>query len=147
MRSGRFDGWRIAIATAVTAGLAAGMAGAFLYHSSRTPHLGPTSAALSDGFSWIAGACLGLAVGSLATAVFVRRGSRLGSGIVVGVLAFFIGVVPYLWLTAPSDVSTGDNLGFLVIVFIPAVVLVSFGATLGEVYGGARDRRRRHQPG
>jgi hypothetical protein len=123
------------------------MAAAFLYHSSHTPHVGPTSAALSDGFSWIAGACLGLAIGSLATAVFVRCGSRVASGIIVGVLAFFIGVVPYLWLTAPSDVSTADTLGFLVIVFIPAVVLVTFGAAMGQVFRGGSDQRGRHQPG
>lgn len=147
MKSGRFDGWRIAISTAVTAGLAVGIAAAFLYHSSHTPHVGPTSAALSDAFSWIAGACLGLAVGSLATAVFVRRGSRLGSGIVVGVLAFFVGVAPYSWLTASSDVSTGDNLGFLVIVFIPAVMLVTVGAALGEFFRSGSDRRRKHQAG
>jgi hypothetical protein len=147
MKVGRFDGLRVAISTAATAGLAVGMAAAFLYHSSRTPHEGPTSAALSDAFSWIAGACLGLAVGSLATAVFVRRGSRLGSGVIVGVLAFFVAVVPYSWLTAPSDVSTGDNLVVLVIVFIPAVALVTVGAALGEFLRSGLGRRRKHQPG
>jgi hypothetical protein len=147
VRSGRFDGWRIAIATAVTAGLAVGMAAAFLYHSSRTPHVGATSAALSDGFSWLAGTCLGLAIGGFAAAMLVRRGSRLGSGVVVGVLAFFVGVVPYSWLTASSDVSISDNLGWLVIVFIPAVVLVTFGAALGEFFRRGSERRHRHRPG
>jgi hypothetical protein len=147
MKHGRVDGWRIAISTAVTAGLAVGMAEAFLYRSSRTPHVGPTSAALSDAFSWLAGTCLGLAIGGFATAMLVRRGSRLGSGIVVGVLAFFVGVVPYSWLTASSDVSTSDNLGWLVIVFIPAVLLVAFGAALGEFFRNGSDRRRRHRRG
>jgi hypothetical protein len=147
MKSERLDGWRIVISTAVTAGLAVGLATGFLYHSSRTPHVGPTSAALSDGFSEIAGACLGLAIGGFGTAMLVRCGSRLGSGVVAGVLAFFVGVVPYSWLTAPSDVSTSDNLGWLVIVFIPAVMFVTFGAALGAFLRSGSDRLRRHSPG
>jgi fructose-specific phosphotransferase system IIC component len=70
---GVFDGWRIAISTAVTAGLAVAMAAAFLYRSSTTPHVGLTSAALSDAFYELAGTCLGLAIGSFAAAMFVRR--------------------------------------------------------------------------
>jgi hypothetical protein len=139
MKNQRFDGWRIAISTAVTAGLSVAIAEALLYRSSNTPHAGPTSAALSDAFSWLAGACLGLAIGSFATAMFVRRGSRLGSGIVVGVLAFCVGVVPYSWLTAASDVTTSDNLGWLVIVFIPAVLLMTLGAALGAAFRSERD--------
>jgi hypothetical protein len=130
----RFDGWRIAISAAATAALAVATAAAFLYHSSTTTHVGPTSAALSDAFSELAGACLGLAIGSFAAAIFVRYGPRLGSGIVVGVLAFFLGVVPYSWLTASSDVTTSDNLGWLVVVAIPAMMLVAVGAALGAVF-------------
>ena len=136
-----YDGWRIAIATAVTAGLAVGFAAAFLYDSRHTPQVGPTVATLSDAFSWIAGACLGLGIGSLAAAVFVRRGSRLGSGIVVGVLAFLVAVVPYSWLTASSDVSTGDTLGFLLIVFVPAALIVILGAAIGAVLRSVLDDR------
>jgi hypothetical protein len=136
LRNGGLDGWRIAISTAVTAGLAVAMAAALLYRSSTTPHIGPTSAALSDAFFELAGACLGLAIGSFAAAMFVRRGSRLASGILVGVLAFFVGMVPYSWLTAPSDVSTSDTLGWLLILFIPAVTLVTLGAVLGAVLRG-----------
>jgi hypothetical protein len=146
-RTRQFDGWRIAISTAVTAALAVGMAAAFLYHSSRTPHVGPTSAALSDAFSQLAGACLGLAIGGFVTAMLVRRGSRLGSGIAVGVIAFFVGAVPYSWLTASSDVSISDNLGWLVVVFIPAVTLVTFGAALGEFFRSRPNWHRRHRPG
>jgi hypothetical protein len=76
--------------------------------------------------------------------MFVRQGSRLGSGVVVGMLAFLIGVVPYSWLMASSDVSNSDNLGWLVVVFIPAVLLVSLGAALGELFRSGSDRRRRH---
>jgi uncharacterized membrane protein len=76
--------------------------------------------------------------------MFVRWGSRLGSGVVVGVLAFLVGVVPYSWLTASSDVSNSDNLSWLVIVFIPAVMLVSLGAALGEFLRSGSERRRRH---
>jgi hypothetical protein len=123
-------------------GLAVAMAAAFLYHSSTTPHVGPTSAALSDAFSELAGACLGLAIGSFAAALFVRRGSRLGSGIVAGVLAFFVGIVPYSWLTASSDVTNSDILGWLVVVFIPAGMLVTLGAALGAVFRSELLRRR-----
>ena len=144
VKSDRFDGWRIVISTVFTAGLAVAMAAAFLYHSSRTAQVGPTSAALSDGFSELAGMCLGLTIGSLATAAFVRRGSRIGSGVFVGVLAFFVGVVPYSWLTSPSDVSTSDNLGWLVVIFIPAALLVIFGAAIGAVARSELDRSRRH---
>lgn len=77
----------------------------------------------------------------------VRRGSRLGSGIIAGVIAFFVGVVPYLWLTAPSDVSTSDNVGFLVVVFIPAAMLVTVGAALGEAFGGKRHGHRKQRSG
>jgi hypothetical protein len=131
----------------VTAALAVGLAAALLYRSSRSPHVGPTSAALSDAFSQLAGACLGLAIGGFGTAMLVRRGSRLGSGVVVGVIAFFVGVVPYSWLTAPSDVSTADNLGWLVVVFIPAVALVTLGAALGELFRSRPYLHRRHRPG
>ena len=143
----RFDVSRIAILTAATAALSVGMAAAFLYHSSRTSHVGPTSAALSDAFSRLGGACLGLAIGAVATAMVVRRGSRLGSGIIAGVIAFFVGVVPYSWLTAPSDVSTSDNVGWLVVVFIPAVMLVTVGAALGEAFGRRPQWHRKHRRG
>jgi hypothetical protein len=143
MKGRRLDGRRIAILSAATAALAVGMAAALLYHSSRMPHVGPTPAALSDGFSELGSACLGLAIGAFGTAMVVRRGSRLGSGIIAGVIAFFVGVVPYSWLTAPSDVSTSDNIGWLVIVFIPAVMLVTVGAALGEALGGRRHWHRK----
>ena len=142
MNGSSLDGERIAFSTVLTAALAVGMAAAFVYNSSRGAHVGPTSAALSDGLSWVAGVCLGLTIGTFATAVLVRHGSRLGSGVVVGVLAFLVGVVPYSWLTAPSDVSTGDNLGWLVIVFIPAVVLATLGAALGAFFRSGSERRR-----
>jgi hypothetical protein len=49
----------------------------------------------------------------------------LASGILVEVLGFLVGVVPYSWLTSPSGLSTSDNLSWLVIVFIPAVLFVT----------------------
>jgi hypothetical protein len=138
----RLDWSRIAVSTALAAGLGVGMGAAFLYRSGHTPHIGPTSAALSDAFSWIAGACLGLALGSFVAAVLVRHGSRLGSGMVAGVLGFFVGVVPYLLLKAPSDTSTGDDIVFLVFVFIPVLLLVVLGAGLGDFAGRQWENRR-----
>ena len=144
MKRGRFDVQRILVLTGMTAVLAVGLAEALLYRSRRTPHGGPTAATLSDAFSWLSGACLGLAIGGGAAALFVRRGSRLVSGLLVGVFAFFVGVLPYSWLTAPSDVSASDNLGWLVVVFIPAVMLVTLAAALGEFFRSGSHRRRRH---
>jgi len=136
MRDGHFDLTRIAVFTVLTAAVAVGSAEALLYQSSHAAHVGPTSAALSDGTSAIAGACLGLGVGALAAAACVRSGSRVASGLIVGVIAFLVGVAPYSWLTSPSDVGTGDNVGWLVILFIPAIILVTFGAVIGAAVRG-----------
>ncbi len=139
----RFDCRRLAIATMVAAGLAVGLGALLLHQSSQTPRIGPTSAALSDGLSLLVGQCLGLAFGSLLGAVAVRRGLRFVSGVAVGVAAFLVGVTPYTLLTAPSDVSTGDTLGWLVIVSVPAGVLVLIGAGLGAVTRGSWATARR----
>lgn len=146
MRDGHFDVARIAIGTVLTAAFAVGCAEAFLYRSSHTAHVGPTSAALSDGAAAIAGACLGLAVGALAAAACVRRGSRVGSGLIVGVVAFFVGVAPYSWLSSPSDVSAGDNGIWLIILFVPAMILVAFGAVIGAALR-SRPNRTSRTPG
>ena len=143
MKSWRFDAWRIAILAAVTAALALGVAAALDYHSSHTAHTGPTSATLDEGFSWIAGSCLGLGIGSFAAAALVRQAPRLASGAVVGILAFVVAVAPYLLLTSPRDVSTSDDVGFVVIVFVPAALIVMVGAALGAAARSGSDRSRK----
>lgn len=131
------DGERVAISAVVTAGLAAGVAEALLYHSTHTSHAGPTSATLSDAAAVIGGACLGLAVGALAAAAWVRRGSRLASGLVVGALGF-LAVTPFLWRTFSSDLSAGEKFGGLVVLAIPAAFFVAVGALIGA---GVRQNR------
>jgi len=125
------DGPRIVLATGATAGLSVAIAEAFVHYYPRPNDVGPTGAALEDAFSWILGACVGLLVGSAATVLFVRRGSRFFAGMVAGVAGFWVGVVPYIVLTGPPDVSFSDNLGFAVIVFAPGLLFVAAGAASG----------------
>ena len=136
-----FDGPRIVLSTLVTAGLGLAGAAAFLHYYPRAHDVGPTAATLGDAFAWILGACVGLFVGSGATAVVIRRGSRFFAGMLAGVAGFWVGVMPYIVLTAPSDVSFSDSFGFAVIVFAPGVLFVAAGAATGE--GLRRMRLRR----
>lgn len=139
LRIDRVDIRRIVIGAVLTAGLAAGIAKGLLYRSAHTPHVGPTSATFSDATAVIGGSCLGLAVGALATAALVRHGPRILSGLVAGVLGF-IGVAPFVWTTFSSDLSTGDKMGGLVFVAIPAAILVTVGAVIGAGIAGGRTR-------
>jgi heme/copper-type cytochrome/quinol oxidase subunit 1 len=72
-----------------------------------------------------------LLIGSGATALFVRHGSRFFAGMLAGAAGFWVGVMPYMVLTAPSDVSFADAFGFAVIVFAPAILFVAAGAATG----------------
>jgi hypothetical protein len=126
-----FDGLRIVVSAVATAGLGVAMAAAFVHYYPRTSDVGPTAAALGDAFTWIFGACVGLLIGSAATSFFVRRGSCFFAGMLAGIGGFWVGVLPYVGLTAPSDVSFSDALGFAVIAFVPAFVFVAAGAAMG----------------
>ena len=126
-----FDGSRIVLSALVTAGLSVAGAAAFLHYYPRANDVGPTAAALGDAFAWILGACVGLLIGSAATALFVRSGSSFFAGLFAGIAGFCVGVVPYLVLTASSDVSLSDALGFALLVFAPGFVFVAAGAALG----------------
>jgi hypothetical protein len=128
---GGLDGARIALAVALTAGLGVAAAEAFLRFYPRAHDVGPTGAALGDAFAWIVGACLGLLAGSCLASLLVRRGSHFFAGVFAGVAGFWIGVAPYVLLTAPSDVSVSDALGFVLIVFVPGLLFVTAGAALG----------------
>ena len=125
------DPLRILLSAAVTAGLGVAVAAAFLHYYPRASDEGPTAAALGDAFIWILGACVGLFIGSGATALFVRDGSRFFAGMLAGAAGFWVGVMPYMVLTAPSDVSFSDAFGFAVIVFAPGILLVAAGAATG----------------
>lgn len=128
-----FDGLRLVAATALTAGLGVAVAAVFLHSYPRANDVGPTVAALGDAFAWIFGASLGLAIGSIATVLFVRAGSRFFAGFLAGVVGFWIGVMPYLVATAPSDVSSAAALGFSFVAFAPALVFVTVGSAVGVV--------------
>jgi hypothetical protein len=134
------DPLRIAFSAVLTAALGVAVAAAFLHYYPRASDEGPTAAALGDAFTWILGACVGLLIGSGATALFVRHGSRFFAGMLAGVAGFWVGVMPYMVLTAPSDVSFSDAFGFAVIVFAPAILFVAAGAAIG---GGLRRLRLR----
>jgi uncharacterized protein YacL len=129
-RSQRLDVARTALSALTAAGLGVAIAELFVHYYPRSNE-GPTAAALDDAFTWILGACVGLLIGSFAAALLVRTGSRFVAGVVAGVVGFLVGVVPYVLLTAPSDVSFSDSLAFAVIVFAPALVFVTAGAALG----------------
>jgi|1186.fasta_scaffold1175694_1 hypothetical protein len=125
------DGPRLVVSAVGTAGLGVATAALFVHYYPRTTDVGPTAAALGDAFTWILGACVGLLIGSAATSFFVRRGSCFFAGMLAGIGGFWVGVLPYVGLTAPSDVSFSDALGFAVIAFVPAFVFVAAGAAMG----------------
>ena len=134
------DPLRIVLSAVLTAGLGVAVAAAFLHYYPRVSDEGPTAAALGDAFTWILGACVGLLIGSGATALFVRHGSRFFAGMLAGAAGFWVGVMPYMVLTAPSDVSFSDAFGFAVIVFAPAILFVAAGAAIGVGLHGLRLR-------
>ena len=134
------DPLRIALSAVLTAVLGVAVAAAFLHYYPRASDERPTAAALGDAFIWILGACVGLLIGSGATALFVRHGSRFFAGMLAGAAGFWVGVMPYMVLTAPSDVSFSDAFGFAVIVFAPAILFVAAGAAIGVGLHGLRLR-------
>lgn len=132
MSADGFDWQRVAVSIAATAALAVGLAAAFLYHASTTPHVGPTAATLDDVFSAVFGVCLGLLIGSAAAALLVRRGSRLLAGVVVGFVAYWLAVVPYFFSWSSDDVSTSEDVDFVLLVFVPAALFSATGAAIGQ---------------
>jgi hypothetical protein len=126
---------RIGVASVVTAAIGLGLAAAFLQHSRSTPHVGPTSATLDDAFSILFGAALGLALDGVLGALLIRRGSRVLSGVLVGLLA-------YTFVLAPVSVATDDislaedlsagGLAFLALLAIPLGASAALGAIVGD---------------
>jgi hypothetical protein len=125
---------RIALATAVAAGLGVGLAVAFLRDAQATSHVGPTSATLDEAFSSFLGAGIGLALGSALGALSIRRGSRLAAGAIAGIAAYVLVLAPVLVIT--DDVALGEDLNAGGIVFL-AFLLLAFGvfAFLGATVG------------
>jgi hypothetical protein len=129
-----WDPSRVAIATGVAGGLGLGLAAVFLHHAQGTAHTGPTSATLDEAFSAFFGAGVGLALGSALCALWVRRGSRLLSGLFAGIAAYVLVLVPAFVST--DDVSLAEDLGagglgFLAFLLLPLGVFALLGATVG----------------
>jgi hypothetical protein len=126
---------RIGLASVVTAAIGLGLAAAFLQHSRSTPHVGPTSATLDDAFSILFGAAVGLALGGVLGALLVRRGSRVLSGVLVGLLAYTFVLAPVL--VATDDISLAEDLNasglaFLALLAMPLGASAAVGAIVGD---------------
>lgn len=149
-RDPRFDLSALVIGALGTAALSIGLAAALLYASraNTSPETGPTAATLGDAFSAVAGASLGMLAGCALAAFFCRRGSRIATGILVGILAWLVGLVPAVIATRPDDMSVRDAFDSALFLGVLLAVLVISGAIIGAGLGATRDRRRRgHQPG
>jgi len=133
---------RIGVATVVTAAIGLGLAAAFLQHSRSTPHVGPTSATLDDAFSILFGAAVGLALGGVLGALLVRRGSRVLSGVLVGLLAYTFVLAPVL--VATDDISLAEDLNASGLAFLALLALpLGASAALGAIAGDLLTRLRR----
>jgi|SRR5436190_21856073 len=140
---------RIGISSVIAAALGLGLAVAFLRHAQSAAHVGPTSATLDEAFSLLVGAALGLALGGALGALSVRRGSRVLSGVLVGMLA-------YVFVLAPVFVSTDDvsldedlNLGglaFLALLALPLGASAFVGATVGNLVARLSRGGQRTEP-
>ncbi len=137
MRDPRFDIPVLAVGGLVSAALSVGLGTAFLYISrtNTRPDVGPTAATLDDAFSTLFGAALGLLVGSGLTAFLARRGPRITTGVVAGVLAYAAVLIPVVVATGPSDVSAGESFGFALVLGVPLGICVLIGAIVGARFG------------
>src|SRR4051812_1826836 len=100
-----------------------------------TRHVGPTSATLDEAFSAFFGASVGVAVGSALCAFSVRRGSRLASGVLAGLVAYVFVLAPAL--IATDDLSLGedltpDTLAFFAFLLLPCGLFALLGASVGR---------------
>jgi hypothetical protein len=129
---GRLDFPRIGIGVFVTAALAVGLGIALLRHAQSTPDSGPTAGALDDGLSYFFGGGLGLALGSALCALWVRRGSPILSGLLAGVVAYVVILVPLDVLSRPNDVSLGEAVGGDAWFAIFAAAFALLGGALGS---------------
>jgi len=152
MRDPRFDIPVLALGSLISAALSVGLGTAFLYISRTNtgPDVGPTAATLNDAFSTLFGAALGLLVGTGLTAFFARRGPRITTGVLAGVLAYAAVLIPVVVATGPRDVSAGESFGFALVLGVPLGICVLIGAIVGAGFGtgrgmtiGRRQLRRR----
>jgi hypothetical protein len=136
-RRGSFDTSFIAIGGVLSGALALGTALLFRFWLSTDG--GPTAATLSEAFSLLYGAAIGLTVGAAFVAFGARTGPRVLSGSIAGLLGYTFVLAPVLIVTAPNDVSVGESLSaaaFAAILVTPAIAL---GAAVGARVRGYRE--------
>ena len=139
-RGSRFDLPVVTVGALGSGGVGVGLAVLFGSWADTGPGVGPTAAALDEGFSQLLGAMLGLAAGAAAVAALARRGSRIAGGIAAAVAGWAVVLTPVLVATGPNDVSTGDSLSVAVLVLFLALPIVVLGALIGAAVR-ARERR------
>jgi hypothetical protein len=147
----RLDFPRLAVGALASAALSVALATLFAHVSGKSggANIGPTSATVGDAFSTLLGAALGLAVGSGLTALFVRRGLRMASGLVAGLLVYVAVLLPIVVATRPSDMSFGEALGIAFALGVPLGLVVLIGSIVGARFGSATATGRRghaHHP-
>ena len=134
---GRLDMSVIAAGGLASGALALGTA-LLLQASVSTEGAGPTAATLSEAFSLLVGAAIGLAAGSASVAFAVRTGPRILTGLIAGLLGYALILAPTLIATAPSDVSVPESISTAALsaaLITPAILL---GATAGAGIRGYR---------
>jgi len=112
---------------------------AFLFRLWLSTDGGPTAATLSEAFSLLYGAAIGLTVGAALVSFGARTGPRVLTGSIAGLLGYTFVLAPVLIVTAPSDVSFGESLSaaaFAAILVTPAIAL---GAAVGARVRGHRE--------
>jgi hypothetical protein len=126
---------RLDLSVIAAGGIASGavaLGAALLVQASVTTEgLGPTAATLSDAFSLLAGAAIGLAAGSACVAFAARRGPRILAGLIAGLLGYLLILAPTLIATAPSDVSVPDSLSTAALIAALVTPFILLGATVG----------------
>jgi hypothetical protein len=145
-RSGRrLDTPVIAAGGLVSGALSLGTA-LVLKASASTEGVGPTAATLSDAFSLLFGAAIGLAAGSASIAFVARTGPRILTGLIAGLLGYALILAPTLIATAPSDVSVPESISTAALAAALVTPFILLGATVGAGIRGYRTRDPYRRP-
>ena len=106
--------------------------------SGSTEGVGPTAATLSDAFSLLFGAAIGLAAGSASGCLVARTGPRILGGLIAGLLGYALILAPTLIATAPSDVSVPESISTAALAAALVTPFILLGATVGAGIRGYR---------
>lgn len=126
---------RLDISVVAVGGLASGAvalgAALLLKASVSTGGGGPTAASLSDAYSLLFGAALGLAAGSAGVAFAVRTPPRILSGTIAGLLGYALIVTLVLMASAPSDLSFSESVSTVALAAVLVTPFILLGAAVG----------------